>query len=500
MKLSWRDALYLLPLPFVTLSFILIPMTNDMRIFQGVARVTDYFGAFPFSLDRAWEIKPLGNRLMEYLIYKLVTLITPFGSPLYSPLVKLTAAIIVLLCCWYFASKFKEHQIPMFAVCAYAFLTVMNFLALQAEWWSALFSLVALGLLLSDKRYAYALCGVVLLFIFLLKGITGLLIIPILCAAYLLDEDFMQKAPIALFSFFFSGLCFFLLCLTIFPNAIPDMLMSAQLARVGQHPYPVLINSMFEKFFTLAAYLPAFLFAVVIGFYQYATVRLPKMKYLALTLLWLFPLAIVFAMGEFFLYHYAVLIFPAIVSIAFYVRNPPTVASLQTIFSFCIFTMIILWLIFTSTFGLITAVENQIWTDENKHAAEAKVLFDIEQQPSTLYLDTGTAAYFFHTNTSCRYTGVLPVQRNRPEWNTTNLRAYADLYSCIMAYDGEYIIGMDWWFGRDLPQREEIYRKIDNEYTLVYNQSWDIYQRKPDFPPEYYLGYGHGEGTPFTRS
>jgi hypothetical protein len=140
--------------------------------------------------------------------------------------------------------------------------------------------------------------------------------------------------------------------------------------------------------------------------------------------------------------------------------------------------MVILWLIFTSTFGLITAVENQIWTDENRHAAEAKALFDIEDQPSTLYLDTGTAAYFFHTNTSCRYTGVLPVQRHRPEWNTTNLRAYADLYDCIMDYDGKYIIGMDWWFGRGLPEREEIYRKIDNEYTLVYNASWDIYQRK----------------------
>lgn len=476
--MKWRDALYLLPLPFVTLSFILIPITNDMRIFQGVARVTDYFGAFPFSIDRAWEIKPLGNRLMEYLIYKLVTLFTPFGSPFFSPLVKLVAAIIIFLCCWYFASKFKEHQIPMFALTSLCFLTVMNFLALQAEWWAAAFSLVALGLLVSKWKYAPVLSGFMMVFIFLLKGITGLLVIPIFCAAYLLDEDFQHKAPIAFLTAIYFGFLFFIFCLTIFPHAIPDMIMSSQLARVGQHPYPILLNSMFEKFFTLAAYLPAFLFAVVIGFYQYATIRLPKMKFLALSLLWLFPLIIVFAMGEFFLYHYAVLIFPAIVSIAIYVRDPPPVAPLKSIFSFCIFTMVILWLIFTSTFGLITAVENQIWADENAHATEAKLLFDIEEQPSTLYLDTGTAAYFFHTNTSCRYTGVLPVQRNRPEWNTTNLPAYTELYDCIMAYDGKYIIGMDWWFGRGLSEREEIYRKIDNEYSLVYNRSWDIYQRK----------------------
>lgn len=482
--MRWRDALYLLPLPFVTLSFLLIPMTNDMRIFQGVARVTDYFGSFPFNIDRAWEIKPLGNRLMEYLIYKLVTVFTTFGSPLYSPLVKLTAAIVVLLCCWYFASKFKEHRIPMFAITSLCFLTVMNFLALQAEWWAVLFSLVALGLLISEDDWMKAprvfqfLAGVLMMFIFLMKGVTGLLIIPIFCAAYLLDDEFNHKAPIAIFSFLFSGFCFFLLCLTIFPHAIPDMAMSAQLARVGSHSPSIYLNSMFEKFFTLAAYLPAFLFGAVIGLYQYATIRLPKKKFLALTLMWLFPLGIIFSMGEFFLYHYAVLVFPAIVAVAFYVRNPPTVASLHTLFSFCIYTMVILWLIFTSTAGMITQVENQIWNDENAHATEAKLLFDIEEQPSTLYLDTGTAAYFFHTNTSCRYTGALPVQRNRPEWNTTNLPAYTELYDCIMAYDGKYIIGMDWWFGRGLPEREEIYRKIDNEYTLVYNRSWDVYQRK----------------------
>lgn len=499
--MKWRDFLYLLPLPFVAISYCLIPITNDMRIFQGVARLTDYFGYFPMSVDRAWEIKPIGNRMMEYLIYKLVTLFTPFGSPFYSPYVKLVSVFLVFACCYYFATRFKGNEIPMFALTSLSFLTVMNFLALQAEWFASLFALLALGLLitkwdhtpqsiytdylrvfLSPPYYPdylrLFLCGVVMLFLFNLKGITVLLVVPVFCAAYLLDEDFQQKAPIAFFSFLFSGFVFFLLCLTLFPYSIKDMAMAARLARVGQYSLITYANTMTEKFIGLYPYLPAFFYGAIIGLLQLATIRLPRPKYLVLILMWLFPLAIVFSMGEFYMYHFAVLIFPAIVSVALCVRDPPAWAKLDTLFPFCIASMVVLWLIFTSTFGAITVIENEIWYTENQHAAEANALFDIKAQPSTLFLDTGTGAYFFHTNSSCRYSGVLPVQRHTSKWNISDLSAYAELYSCIMAYDGKYIVGLDWWFARDVPERAPIYEKIDREYTLVYNGSWDIYQKK----------------------
>jgi hypothetical protein len=472
--------LYLVFLPYVAVSYILIPFTNDVRIFQGVARLVDYYGPFPMSLDAAWEIKPLGNRLINYLLYKAGTVFIEFGAPLYPIFIKTLAVLFVLGCCYIFARAFKDQLIPIFAISSLAMLTSMNFLNMQAEWYAVALSLAATGLLLSKQNSAYVLSGGLMFYIFLLKGITGLLIVPIICAVYLLNEndwDFYEETAYAFFGFVSAGLVFLMMCLTIFPHAIPDMLMSASLARVGQYSVQVYLNSMTEKLISITLYVPILLSGFILWFSQMATNKLPRRQYLAYLIMWLTPFAIIFIQGEFFVYHYFPLVFPAIIALCLEVRGADE-QKRHKVYTFCILTTIVLWAIFSSAFGAITNVENKIWDEENLHAYEARSLFDIDKQPTVLFLDTGTGSYFFHVNSSCRFSGVLPVQRNQPNWNVSSLPAYRELYGCILNYRGRYIIGYDSWFGRGLPERAEIYQKIDREYDLIYNLSWDIYRRR----------------------
>lgn len=478
--ISKRDLLFLIPIPIIALCNIIIPFTNDARIFQGVARLVDYNGIFPYSLDAAWEIKPLGNRLINYILYKLVSPFLDFNSPEYAMAVKTVAVLFAILCCYFFARSFKDRQIPIFSITAIAVLTPMNFIIMQAEWYSVLFSLVCIGLLLREKMSAYAAAGIVLFFIFLLKGITGLLVVPIFCFIFIWYDNyyrFFERAFAAFIGFVSAGFLFLFSCLTFFPHAIPDMMMAAQLARVGQYSVVIYINSMTEKLSTISAYIPALFFTFIVGFYLLATVKLPRTKYAALWLMWLSTFAIVFIQGEFFIYHYAVLIIPGILSIILQLRCGPPEQH-RTVYAVAIGGMLLLWAIFNSPVGLITAAEVQYYQPEFEHAIEANALFDIPSQPSVLYLDPGSAPYFFSPNSSCRYSTPLPVQRHRPEWNVSFLPAYAQEYSCIMNYSGKYIIGLDWWFGKDLPERAEIYEKMNRDYVHVYNKSWDIWERR----------------------
>lgn len=478
-----RDLLFLLPLPIVALSTILIPFTNDARIFQGVARLVDYYGTFPTSLDIAWEMKPIGNRLINYLLYKIGTLFTDFGSPLYPIIVKGIAVIFAILCCYYFARSFKkELVIPLFSITTIAVLTPMNFIFMQAEWFSVLLTLVSIGLLMRQSLWGYVGAGSLMFFVFLLKGISGLLIVSVICFIYLIcKNDYLsfEKSFDACIGFCIAGIVFMIMCFTIFPHSLPDMMMAARLARVGQYSLSIYVNSMFEKLLTISAYIPAFFFTAIIGFYQLATIKLERIKYAALWIMWIAAFAIVFIQGEFFIYHYFVIILPGIAAFVIELYRSDETRR-KTLYILSIASMLGLWAIFNSPVGMITTTENELYAGEFVNSAYANEKWDISNESSVLFLDPGSAPYFFLTNSSCRYSGPLPVQRHRPEWDVSYLSAYKEEYQCIMNYTGKYIVGLDWWFGEDLPERAEIYQKFNSEYIHVYNGSWDIWERKTD--------------------
>ena len=86
---------FIILIPF-SFSYLISPLNDDTRIYQGVASLTDYFGSFPANINNAWEIKPIANRGINYILYKISTLFTTVTTPEYEIVIKLLSLIIVL--------------------------------------------------------------------------------------------------------------------------------------------------------------------------------------------------------------------------------------------------------------------------------------------------------------------------------------------------------------------------------------------------------------------
>jgi hypothetical protein len=77
----------------------------------------------------------------------------------------------------------------------------------------------------------------------------------------------------------------------------------------------------------------------------------------------------------------------------------------------------------------------------------------------------------------------MPVERSTDEWNLTSLWQFNDTHTCIMSYQGQYIVadvngGMaTGYYGKGILIRKEIMDMIKANYTLKDSKSWDIYER-----------------------
>ncbi|MDD3962484.1 MAG: hypothetical protein PHT77_11560 [Bacteroidales bacterium] len=466
LNLQYIPLLFLIP---ASISFLLNPLTNDARIYQGVARLTDYFGAFPSNINAAWEIKPIGNRGLNYILYKFSSLFTTFGSWEYEILVKLCALAIVVGICWYFFHK--THHKYAFVIGCLSFIMVLNFIALQAEWWASLFALLAIALFIEDNKWCHYLAGVIITGIFLFKGITIVLVIPIICAAYLFKPelkiwDLIRGSVGSVLSLGAILLCGF------FPDVIPDMLMSASIARVGILSATTIVEMLSYNLIPAMTYTPIILPGLIAALcmYMHALQDRDTKRLLVLIAMWISAISIVVVQSEFFAYHYVVLVVPAIVTILVSNENECKIALIATIVIFCIFS---------SHWSIGMDIEQNFWEGKNIESVNIVNNFtDITEQTSILYLDPGDAPYYFQSNSSCRYISPLVFQRNSEEWNTSGLKQYYDEFSCIMAYQGKYIItDAGVWFEKNTTDNHKVWDMIHSNYTKVWNRSWNIYQK-----------------------
>jgi len=457
--------IFLLP---VSISFILNPLTNDSRIYQGLAKITDYFGSFPTNVDLTYEVKPIANRMMNYILYKISSVFTIFGTYEYELVLKFLCLLLVFGICYYFSTKFENKYI--FLLTSMAFLTPLNFIALQAEWFASLFAFLTLSLFLTDKPSNYYLAGAIITIIFLFKGITILLVVPIVCALYLMKKNIKEQLKYgALGSIVFL---WFVLIWNAFGHVISDMLLSAKIARLGYLDIFTMVANLIYNFITVYIYIPIILCGVGAAFLLFYNMMKERMvdRVCALVLMWISTFAIVFFQSEFFIYHYIVLIVPTIITI---------ILSSNKVIRLSLVVVFILFSIFTAYWGVGMQVENKFWGEQNPIAARILENFtDLKDQNSILYLDSGSAPYYFQSNSSCRYVQSLPFQRNSKDWNLTGLKEYQENYKCIMDYDGKYII-MDAsnWFVKDTQDMNTVWNKINNSYENVWNEGWQIYRR-----------------------
>src|SRR5512138_3922360 len=102
--MDYKRLFYFILFPLISLSYILVPITNDGRIYIAVEYIADTFYQFPYGFDLAWEIKPMANRLMAWVLYKLATMVVPFTDMVaFGVAVKFFALCFVVAGLWYFS-------------------------------------------------------------------------------------------------------------------------------------------------------------------------------------------------------------------------------------------------------------------------------------------------------------------------------------------------------------------------------------------------------------
>ena len=447
----------------VSIVFMIHPLNGDIRIYQGVAKLADYFGSFPTNIDLAYETKPIVNRMLNYFLYKISSLFTTFGTPEYEIVIKIISLICVLLICYYFSTKFKDKYI--FLLSTLAFLTSTNTMTLQPDWWAPLVALFALTLFLTNKPSNHYLSGIMITIMFLLKGPTIILVIPIACALYLLkSNDWINCLKRGAISSSLS-LIFILLC-GYFKNIIPDMILSTYYVHQVYYDFQTTLIILVQNLIPLYFCMPIFIAGLVGACILYIKLMKNKEinKALMLILMWITSLVYVFIQNEFYLTHYLVLIVPSIVSLI--------LLSNKLIKQFIIIVIII--------FVILTAAS--IYETDSEPSIANRVIeniSDIQNQEHILYLDYGTAPYYFQSNTSCRFIQSLPFQRNSDTWNMTGMPQYWENFKCIMDYQDKYIVmNNDHFFEQNTSDNKLVMSKIQTEYKQVWNEGWDIYERR----------------------
>jgi hypothetical protein len=490
LKRLCNHLLYFLILPYCCISFILCDLTNDNRIFIGTEAIADKFYPLPYGWDAAYEVKPIGNRILNWMIYKVANFFVPIVNNDYTHfgwVVKATMLIIMLACCWYVASKIKFPFAFLFL--ALSFICEANFSIGMAEWFTVLFSLIAVAWCMEDNKNWTFAAGALCIIIALLKSISGLMVVPIICAVYLFGKKIEWKRFIA--GYAAAGLTFLALCATIWPYSIGDMLMSRLIAHVGMYGPKELMEwfwmTQAKSYLpsVMAYYIPAILVGMiaaifVLFYYLGKKDKIPLVLFLGM---WSIPIAIVFVQSEFIIYHYLVMMLPAIITIA--ILTTKNRRGWQFIIAGIVLIMISYVLINNALFGSFTAFEYSFWQQKEQNADAINAQYNLTNQSSLLYLDPGDAQYYFHANSSCHYIAPMPVERSTKKWNISYLPQFTETYDCIMDYRGKYIVGditvgqVSGYYGEGILIRQPIMDKLNKEYTPVMDKSWTIYERKP---------------------
>jgi hypothetical protein len=488
-KRVFDTLLYFIILPFTAISFVLTPLTNDSRIFIGAEAIADRFYSLPYGWDAAYEVKPIGNRIVNWVLYKVANTFVPFIDNDYTHfgiVVKIAALVILVVCLLYVSRKIKfPYAFPFLFI---AFACQANFGIIMSEWFAALFSLVAISLCFEENKNWMFIAGSLCLSIALLKSITVLMVVPIICAVYLLGGTIDWKRFIA--GYWAAGFAFLALCLTVWPYSIGDMLMSRLVAHVGMHNPLTLLQWFWltqdrtNLIQVLSFYVPVLIVGFIAGGYLFIRYYLFEMKttrFVAFCLMWLAPLGIVFIQSEFIIYHYIVLMVPAIISIALVTRSRKN--GWKSIIAAMGF-ILVGYILVNSVFGSFTTYEYTFWQQKEINADNVNAQFNLTNQSFLLYLDPGDASYYFHANSSCHYITPMPVERSTNEWNISYLPQFKDTHDCIMQYQGEYVVAdvnnglFAGFYGKGILMRKEIMDVLERNYTVVDNHSWTVYKKK----------------------
>lgn len=485
MKIPVLDCLFAFLAGIVAFDFIRTPFTNDVTIFQGVAYIADRYYPFPYGIDLAWEAKPIGNRIINYVILKLTEITVPFEHSIeFAVVAKMSMLAVIIIVAWYFASAVDGKH--TFWIVFFAFTTCLNFCIMQAEYHAVLLSLVCIIFVVSNNQYLHYLAGSIIFFIATIKGITLFLFVPILCGAYLLGKSQQTATVKVLAGFCAAGAVAVILQLTVWKNMIPDLLLAPLITGVGRWPVTNVIVAFMVQSFMSLYYIPVLPIGMLGVILLFASGKLLPSEKVAFALMWITPISMILIHSENFAYQFFICVLPAVVTIVYCSRildgskftHGPKSRIVPAIMPVAISWMIFAWVVLNLLSGVMLTAEQSVYMVQQNNSAEIDRLYNISSQHSVLYLDAGAAPYYFRANSTSRYICPLPLQRSSPEWELRGNDAVERVYADIVNYDGEYIVadGNADWFHMNYTDRGEIREKLNTEYQLVWNNSWRVYR------------------------
>ena len=312
---SLNILIYLFILPITSLSFILTPLTSDATVFIGIEYIADHFYPLPAGWDAIWEIKPMGNRLLNWALYKIGSVVVPLDNPvMFSIVIKIIALVAVLIVSYYFSIRINiQYSFPLTVL---AFIAVGGISTLQPEWWSSLAGVLAISFLLTDNKYLHLITGFLFAAMGSLKGISVLVVIIVLLAVYLLKPGTRYHWKYIAAGFFGTIIISLLIALALFPHAYTDILMSAEVDRIGYYSWPLVVVIALETTFSCTTQMPVAccgIFCAIAWFFKKGGVDYTRT--LAMAGMWAAAFLALVVQGELLLYQYYYFTLPGLVTI-----------------------------------------------------------------------------------------------------------------------------------------------------------------------------------------
>lgn len=463
-------------------SFSSVELTDDVKVFIGSGKQAnlDTIHGFMTSIDESWELKPLGNRMLYYFVVATAGFIRVVDP---GDLLKLFALVFLLVISSVLAievtRRFPGGMEPSdvdSAMCLIliSMLAMANLFFMQAEWWAVLLSFAVLWMLLTNKPALIGIAGLVSVWILFMK-LSTLLLIPSIFAAYLLLTGVIYREMIiAYVTGFVMAFIFAVAWLVYLPHAVPDMILSIQLARAAKGIDIQTADGLnYLLFYTIDNFPNApiigigvvacliLLVLLVVMYINHREVTKHSFRTLViLVLMWAFPLASILAQNEFFAYHYTILVFPAVITTLAVIGNVP-MPSRQWVIPSIIVVIFAIWFVTNSMWSSSYAQQDSFWKGTENDSRILQEKYDLSGE--VLYLDIPSATYYLDARSACRMVGSLPIER-KLVWTDE----YSENLACVQGYQGNYVVAKH---GSGMPSLLPNHTKIEE------GTSWDLYAK-----------------------
>ena len=301
----------------------------------------------------------------------------------------------------------------------------LNLMTLQAEFLAIIFAMISCALFVEENKLWHYVAGALLIWVLLVKGTTGALIISTVCIVLIFNKQRIDWVR-GLGGLIAMGLAFLAADIFVWQQMIPDILMAPILSHVGEYDWFGQIGvTAIATIISMSIYIPIIGIGIVYsGVWLKNHIRDPRAKWLVIS--FLAPLCMVFYQSESFAYQYYVFLLPAVVGLVLYeidtpIQKPGKKIKRENIIAVSVVLLFSMWCVLYSP-QPIWGLEQNYGVQElkmnnyfDKNANEMEVKFNLSKESTLLYLDTGSGPYYTNgVNSSCRYVAPLILQRANP--------------------------------------------------------------------------------------